>query len=307
MVFSIKPMLLVLILAAPWTSCHQPSVPAANKLDTTGAPVLTINGFRFRDLDRNGKLDPYEDSRQPVEARISDLLGRMTLEEKAGMMFINGVRVSPDGSLQDSPPGPGVRSLGQPVRELLLAKHMTHFNLWAIPDPAILALWYNRLQKLAEGTRLGIPVTIASDPRSAFTNNAGMSIAARGFSQWCEPIGFASIGDSTFIRQFADMVRREYLAVGIRVALHPQADLATEPRWPRIAGTFGEDAGLASRMVRAYILGFQGERLTDSSIACVVKHFPGGGPQKEGLDPHFDFTLGQVYPGHNFRYHLIPF
>ncbi len=307
MTFPLKTLTLALLLSAPWAACHRSSAPRSAPPDSSGAAVLTIDGFRFRDLDHNGKLDPYEDIRQPVEARVSDLLGRMTLEEKAGMMFINGVRVNPDGSLQDSPPGPGIRSPGQPVRTLLLGKHMNHFNLWAIPDPGTLSLWYNRLQKLAEGTRLGIPVTIASDPRSAFTSNAAMSSAARGFSQWCEPIGLASIGDSSFTREFANMVRQEYLAVGIRVALHPQADLATEPRWPRISGTFGEDAGLASRMVRAYILGFQGDRLTDSSVACVVKHFPGGGPQKKGLDPHFDFTLGQVYPGHHFSYHLIPF
>ncbi|RKP33258.1 glycoside hydrolase superfamily [Dimargaris cristalligena] len=97
------------------------------------------------------------------------------------------------------------------------------------------------------------------------------------------------------------------MAVGIREALHPQIDLATEPRWPRIAGTFGEDADLTSRMAAAYILGFQGAQLDSNSVACMTKHFPGGGPQKEGLDPHFPFQRGQVYPGNNFNYHLKPF
>ncbi|MFA9403407.1 MAG: glycoside hydrolase family 3 protein, partial [Anaerolineales bacterium] len=99
----------------------------------------------------------------------------------------------------------------------------------------------------------------------------------------------------------------EYLAVGIRVALHPQIDLATEPRWPRISGTFGEDAYLSARLVKAYIAGFQGATLGEQSVACMTKHFPGGGPQNEGLDPHFEFQKGQVYPGQNFDYHLIPF
>ena len=85
------------------------------------------------------------------------------------------------------------------------------------------------------------------------------------------------------------------------------ADLATEPRWARISGTFGEDAALASRLVAAYIRGFQGETLGPQSVACMTKHFPGGGPQKDGEDPHFPYGREQVYPGDNFDYHLMPF
>ena len=132
-------------------------------------------------------------------------------------------------------------------------------------------------------------------------------MAATDFSQWCETLGFGALGDEELVRKFADIVRREYLAVGIRVALHPQIDLATEPRWPRISGTFGEDAHLTARLGKAYIEGFQGETLGPHSVACMTKHFPGGGPQKEGLDPHFEFQKGQIYPGNNFEYHLIPF
>jgi beta-glucosidase len=132
-------------------------------------------------------------------------------------------------------------------------------------------------------------------------------MSANSFSQWCEPLGLGAIGDENLTRQFADVSRQEYLAVGIREALHLQIDLATEPRWPRISGTFGEDAQLTSRMAKAYILGYQGEKLGSTSVATMTKHFPGGGPQKEGLDPHFPFQQGQIYPGNNFDYHLIPF
>jgi beta-glucosidase len=132
-------------------------------------------------------------------------------------------------------------------------------------------------------------------------------MTARTFSQWCEPLGLAAIGDEKLTSEFADDSRQEYIAVGIREALHPQVDLATEPRWPRISGTFGEDATVSSKMTAAYILGFQKEKLGINSVACMTKHFSGGGPQKEGLDPHFPFQKGQVYPGHNFNYHLIPF
>jgi beta-glucosidase len=184
---------------------------------------------------------------------------------------------------------------------------MNHFNVHALPEPRLAAEWYNRLQELAEGTRLGIPVTISSDPRHAFASNPAISFFAGSFSQWPEPIGLAATRDAALVEQFADIARQEYLAVGIRVALHPMADLATEPRWARINGTFGEDADLAARLVAAYIRGFQGAALGPQSVACMTKHFPGGGPQKDGEDPHFAYGKEQVYPGNNFAYHLIPF
>lgn len=275
-----------------------------NKISSEQSGLIrTENGFIFRDLNKNGKLDVYEDPRQPIDKRVEDLIGQMTLEEKAGLLFINGAVVNADGSIEDKPGAPG---FGRAAVTQIVHQQMNHFNLWQIPSGRVVASWYNQLQGFAEQTRLGIPITIASDPRNHFSHNI-FSMAATDFSQWCETLGFAAIGDVELVRQFADIVRREYLAVGIRVALHPQIDLATEPRWPRISGTFGEDAHLTSRLVKAYIEGFQGETLGPHSVACMTKHFPGGGPQNEGLDPHFEFQKGQIYPGNNFDYHLIPF
>ncbi|CAN5271994.1 glycoside hydrolase family 3 N-terminal domain-containing protein [soil metagenome] len=260
----------------------------------------------FRDLNKNGKLDVYEDSKQPIEARINDLMKQMTIEEKAGMMFINGARVNDDGSIDDKP-GKGMFAFAPNALKLVNEDKMNHFNLWAIPSIDALAKWYNTMQQyVADSTRLGIPITIASDPRNHFSNNI-FAMSAATFSQWCEPLGLAAIGDEKLTRQFADIARQEYIAVGIRESLHPQIDLATEPRWPRISGTFGEDAQLSAKMVKAYILGYQGDKLGANSVAAMTKHFPGGGPQFEGLDPHFPFQKGQVYPGNNFNYHLIPF
>jgi beta-glucosidase len=262
------------------------------------------NGSVFRDLNKNGQLDVYEDARQPIDARVEDLLGRMTLEEKAGMLFINGAPVNPDGSIEEKPGAPGFAS--RTAMAQMSEQQMTHFNLWDIPGAQALATWNNNLQRFAEGSRLGTPVTLASDPRNHFTHNI-FAMAATDFSQWCETLGFAALRDPALVRQFADIVRQEYLAVGIRLALHPQVDLATEPRWARISGTFGEDAHLTAELAVAYIEGLQGPLVGPDSIACMTKHFPGGGPQKEGLDPHFEFQRGQIYPGHNFHYHLIPF
>ena len=265
--------------------------------------VRTENGYPFRDLNKNDKLDIYEDPRQPIEARVEDLLAQMTLAEKAGMMFINGAVVNADGSLEEKP---GAVGFGRSAKTQLVEQKMTHFNLWQIPEVETVAAWHNNLQTLAEESRLGIPVTVASDPRNHFSK-AIFAMAAAEFSQWCETLGFGAIGDVELVRQFANIVRQEYLAVGIRVALHPQIDLATEPRWPRISGSFSENAELTAVLATAYIRGLQGEQLGPQSVACMTKHFPGGGPQKAGLDPHFEFQKGQVYPGDNFDYHLIPF
>jgi beta-glucosidase len=260
----------------------------------------------FRDLNKNGQLDIYEDISQPIDKRVNDLLDQMNLEEKVGMLFINGAPVSEDAEpgSKEGVKGPSARM--STIVESMSTRKMTHFNIWDIPaDPNIFAKWYNNVQRLAEKTRLGIPITIASDPRHHLGKNV-IGMAATGFSQFCEMPGFAAIGDENLVKEFADIVRQEYLAIGIREALHPQIDLATEPRWARISGNFSEDAALTARLVKPYIEGLQGDSLVDG-VACMTKHFPGGGPQKEGLDPHFSFQKGQIYPGDNFDYHLIPF
>jgi len=260
----------------------------------------------YRDLNKNGKMDVYEDNSQPIEKRVADLLKQMTLEEKAGSMFINGARVNDDGSVEDKPSA-GMFAFAPNALNQVKQKKMNHFNFWAVPGPAVLAKWYNNMQRyMQDSTRLGIPITIYSDPRNHFSSSI-FAMTAVSFSQWCETLGLGAIGDEKLTRQFADIVRKEYIAVGIRGALHPQIDLPTEPRWPRVSGSFSEDAELTARMAKAYILGFQGDKLGPNSVATMTKHFPGGGPQKEGLDPHFPFQKGQVYPGNNFNYHLMPF
>lgn len=304
--------LAVVVLAAgavAWLFISANSRSAEN-LGKVGEEPKTqiVDGFSFRDLNKNGSLDVYEDSRAPLEARVDNLLQQMTLEEKAGTMFHAITVVSGTGKLAEAPEFGNIFSFVFPSNsELVVNKKMNHFNLLQIPDLKALVSWHNELQKLAARTRLGIPVTISSDPRHHFTTNPFVSFMSGQFSTWPEPLGFAAIGDSVLMQRFGDIARQEYRAAGIHVALHPMADLATEPRWPRINGTFGEDARLAARMTYAYIKGFQGDSLSATSVTCMTKHFSGGGPQKEGLDPHFQFQKGQVYPGNNFNYHLIPF
>jgi len=152
-------------------------------------------------------------------------------------------------------------------------------------------------------------VTIATDPRhGAREDEKGVGgIYTPSFSRWPTSLGLAATRDSTLVREFGEIAREEYKACGIRLALHPMADLATEPRWARINGTFGEDAELSAAMTFSYIKGFQGDTLSSESVITMVKHFSGGGPQKDGEDAHFPYGKEQVYPGNNFDYHLMPF
>ena len=280
----------------------------AQAMESGEVKTLTIDGFTFRDLNKNGKLDVYEDSRKPVNDRVSDLLSQMTLEEKAGTMFITMVGINKDGSVNEKPSLKDPFSLlEEGTSKMLFMKHMNHLNILTGASKKAMAEWYNNLQKLEERSRLGIPVSIASDPRNHFSSNPLASALSGDMTQFPEPLGLAAIGDSAEVEEFGNIARQEYLALGIRIALHPQADLATEPRWIRINGTFGEDAHLASKLVGAYIKGFQGDSISPASVVCMVKHFSGGGPQKEGIDPHLEIQKGQIYPGKNFNYHLIPF
>lgn len=263
--------------------------------------TLTEAGFTYRDLNGNGSLDIYEDSRQPVEARIEDLLAQMTLEEKAGLMWHLPIGMGEDGEILNSP-SPSNFFFGSTL-DFIVAQKLRHFNLFKIARPEAHANWYNALQKMAEQDRLGIPVTISSDPRHSAGNFLEGGMLDSEFSKWPEPIGLAAIDDSMMMVEFGRIANAEYNAVGIRTALHPMADLSTDPRWARVNGTFGEDGDLAARMTAAYIYGFQGDSLNPTSIACMTKHWPGGGPQKDGEDAHFLYGKDQVYPGNRFDYH----
>jgi beta-glucosidase len=249
------------------------------------------------------RTEPYRDARLTPEERVDDLLPRLSLEEKAGLMFHTVIEAGPDGSVLE---GPG-RISKSSTREVVQGKLVNHFNVHDLSDPRMAARWYNNLQRLAAETPHGIPVTVSTDPRHAFIENSGASFAAKAFSQWPEPLGLAALRDAGLVRRFADVARQEYVAIGIRAALHPTLDLATEPRWARQAHTFGQDPEVVTELSLAYLAGFQQDRLGAGSVACTAKHFPGGGPQKDGEDAHFPYGREQVYPGGRFADHLSPF
>lgn len=277
------------------------------------APTLNESGISFRDLNKNGKMDIYENRNASIDERVNDIVGQMNLEEKAGSMYVNMIGTTPDGEPMETPvlstdPMTLMMSMMLPSNsEMIARKKMNSFNTLAALDADKMAKYNNNIQKLAERTRLGIPITIATDPRHGTENNPGAGLFTPAFSKWPSSFGLAATRDTILVREFGDIARQEYNAIGIRLALHPMADLATEPRWGRANGTFGEDAYLSAMMTKAYVLGFQGDSLDQNSVACMTKHFSGGGPQKDGEDAHFPYGKDQVYPGNNFDYHVIPF
>ena len=241
-------------------------------------------------------MDPYEDPRLPVEKRVSDLLGRLSLDEKIGLLFHTVIHVGEPGDHDD----PGHVGTGS-ARDLVHGKFMNHFNVSHLRSARDTARWHNALQELAEQTPHGIPVTISSDPRHGFSQTEGMAQAAGDLSQWPETLGLAAIGDPGLFEHLGEIVRREYRAIGISTAIHPQIDLATDPRWSRQLQTFGQDPQQVSAFVQAFLRGLQGEKLGPHSVAAIAKHFPGGGPPKRRRGPALPLRPRAGLPGRQIR------
>jgi beta-glucosidase len=267
--------------------------------------LLTVDGLKFKDMNHNGKLDPYEDWRLSPNARTADLVARMQIEDLAGLMV--------HGTL---PTAAAMGDLGRGsaydldrIRGIVTDQHVNSFITRLTVDPRTLAAQDNRVQEIAEHSDFGVPVTISTDPRSHFQEVLGASSSDAVFSLWPEPLGFAAIGDPAVVRQFADTVRQEYLAVGIRESLAPQADLVTEPRWARSNGTFGSNAELSKRLVEGYVTGMQSgeDGVNPSSVLAVVKHWAGYGAEKDGWDAHNFYGRFATFEDDHLAYHLIPF
>ena len=304
---------LLLLLVALWQAAvSSQSATQQPIINARVAPVLQSNGQLFKDLNKNGKLDVYGRS---LDERVNDLLSQMNLEEKAGLMVGPQLSAGSNGSVSEqaaygsNPFNPGPILLNAPATtDALLRRQIRQFiNRENLP-PRTMATWLNAVQQIAEGSRLGIPVIFVTNPRNHYgTQNVfGIIEAGSAFSQWPGPLGLAATRDIALIEEFARIAAQEYVAVGLRGAYHPTADVATEPRWNRFRETFGEDAKLTTDIITALVRGFQGEKLGAASVALTTKHFPGAGPAKEGLDAHFAYGKNQVYPGKNLEYHLQP-
>ena len=301
------PVLLPFLSSPFFSSPAQTTTPQQPTLGHRSDAILHIDGLDFKDLNHNGKLDPYEDWRLTPEQRTADLVRQMTLEDLAGTM-LHGTLPVAGGPLASIGVGSGGYDLAK-VKDLVGTRHLNTFITRYDAKPSILAEGSNQLQAIAEASRLGIPIVISTDPRSHFQYTAGASVQPGAFSKWPETTGLAALRDPAITRRFADIVRQEYEAVGFRESLAPQADLATEPRWPRINGTFGEDSQLSRSLVEAYVEGMQvgSEGLNPRSTIVVVKHWVGYGAQKDGFDSHNYYGRYSAMTDANLPNHITPF
>lgn len=288
--------------------------------------IITVKGKAFKDLNKNGRLEPYEDWHLPADERAKDLASRMSIEQIAGLMLYSGhqsIPVKKTGWVTGTYNGkPYEESRVQPgdltdqQKKFLLEDNLRHVLITSVESPAIAAHWNNNAQALVEGIGLGIPINISSDPRHGSDSYAEYNAGAGGrISMWPSTLGLAATFDPNIMKRFGEIAAQEYRSLGIATALSPQIDLATEPRWSRFDGTMGEDPDLATDMARAYVDGFQtsyGDNVIAdgwgySSVNAMVKHWPGGGPEESGRDAHYGFGAYAVYPGNNIDDHLKPF
>jgi beta-glucosidase len=293
---------------------------------TSGVKIITSRGFAFKDLNKNGKLDDYEDWRLSVQERAKDLASQMTIDQMAGLMLYSGHQSIPAGgrgpfggtyggkSFRESGAAPS--DLSDEQKKFLTEDNLRHVLITRVQSPEVAAMWNNNAQALVEGLGLGIPANNSSDPRHRSRADSEYNAGAGGdISMWPTTLGLAATFDPELVRNFGDIASKEYRALGIATALSPQVDIATEPRWMRFNGTFGPDPQLAADMARAYVDGFQtstGEMEISggwgfSSVNAMVKHWPGGGSGEGGRDAHYGYGKYAVYPGDNMQQHMIPF
>lgn len=299
--------------------------PALGYSPGSGVTILTVGRYGFKDLNKNGELDKYEDWRLPAEERAADLASKMSKEQIAGLMLYSAHQRIPGGGFRggDTYDGKAFEESGAKAsgltdqqKKFLTEDNLRHVLITSVESPEVAAVWNNNVQALVEGIGLGIPANNSSDPRHEAAADEEYVLGAGGdISRWPGSIGLAASFDPALVRKFGEIASKEYRALGIATALSPQVDLATDPRWYRFSGTFGPSPELSTDMARAYVDGFQtssGAKEIASgwgyeSVNAMVKHWPGGGSGECGRDAHYGFGKFAVFPGDNLQAHLKPF
>ncbi len=293
---------------------------------TSGVKILKINGLSFKDLNKNGKLDKYEDWRLPYEVRAKDLASKLSIEQIAGLMLYSRHQSIPAraggyfaGTYGGKPFKQGETDatlLTDQQKEFLQKDNLRHVLITTVLSPETAAKWNNNVQVFCESIGLGIPANNSSDPRHGTVSTMEYNAGAGGLiSMWPSSLGMAATFNPALVQRFGEIGAAEYRALGIATALSPQVDIATEPRWNRVNGTFGENPELSAAMAQAYCDGFQtskgAQEVKDGwgfgSVNAMVKHWPGGGSGEAGRDAHFGLGKFAVYPGGKFATHFIPF
>ena len=274
--------------------------PTLSYSPQSGVKLLTEDGYAFKDLNRNDSLDAYEDWRLTPQERAADLASKLSKEEIAGLMLYSSHQAVPSAELTED------------QKKFLSKDHLRAVLITSVESPRTAAQWNNRMQAFIEGLDHGIPANTSSDPRHEAKATTEYNAGAGGhISQWPTSLGLAATFDPQLMYRFGEIASEEYRALGIATALSPQVDIATDPRWTRFSGTFGEDPLLATEMARAYCDAFQTTPDTRGwgmrSVNAMVKHWYGYGAQEGGRDSHFASGKYAVYPGNNLAEHKLSF
>ena len=302
---------------------EQKGGPTLGYSTTSGVKLLFIDGYAFKDLNQNDSLDIYEDWRLSPEERAADLASQLSVEEIAGLMLYSSHQAVPmiasmgfgastyDGKSFDES-GAKPSDLSDDQKKFLRDDHLRAVLMTSVESPEVAATWNNNMQAFVEGLDHGIPVSISSDPRHEAKATTEFNAGAGGqISLWPTSLGLAASFDPQLMHHFGEIASAEYRALGITTALSPQVDIATEPRWFRFDGTFGEDPQLSTDMARAYCDAFQTTPDTkgwgNKSVNAMVKHWYGYGAQEGGRDSHFASGKYAVYPGNNRAMHKRSF
>lgn len=273
-------------------------------LGTRSKAIISADGYTFKDLNGNGKLDPYEDWRLSVDARSTDLISKMSDAEKVGMLMINDNNAGCNGEVLSgmvpNNASPAVQVRGQ--AEYITGEKMTRFILRStaaatagactpgvasssrggfLVTPEQLANYTNAMQKIAESTPLGIPLVFKDNARNHLETDPRMGIGAGSgaFTQFPKEAGLAAAalgeqflkegkattGDMSVLKTFTDVMGPEYNAVGLRGLYGYMADLLTEPRWYRAHEVYTEDANLNANIMKSLVEGLQGTTLKDGT------------------------------------------
>lgn len=301
-------------------------------IGTVSRKVIEKDGLYFKDLDGSGDFKPYDDWRLPAEERARAYVKALTTDEKIAQLFISDWRMGkylsqfPDHQpqLDESGTLDDAEFIGKTIfgeqhlpgtTELIKKWFARHLILRANPVPEDLADWLNQLHAVAEECEHFVPVQVVSNSRNENGELVfGMNDAAGIFAAWPGTLGIAAAvkGDSIdLVDDFADCVRREWDAVGLKKGYMYMVDVVSDPRWQRTYGTFGEDPQLICEIFRHIIPRIQGSEdgVTADGVAMTVKHFPGGGARENGFDPHYQMGQWNVYQteGSLEKYHIPGF
>lgn len=296
--------------------------------EASGVPIVEQDGLAFKNLSKDGQLKPYEDWRLPYRERAADLAKRLSVEQIAGLMLYSSHQMVPAASVGNpfapslyggkvyEESGAAPSDLTDQQKAFLQEDFLRHVLVVQLQDTKTAVEWNNKLQSFVESMPFGVPANNSSDPRHGSDSDAEYNAGAGGsISKWPEGIAMSATFDPALNQRFAEVASSEYRALGLTTALSPQIDMATEPRWMRFPGTFGESPKLAADMARTFCDGMQtsqGDKETQEgwgydSVNAMVKHWPGGGTGESGRDAHYAFGKYGVFPGGRFEEHMRPF